>query len=97
MDTLFGLDKASEQKGLALVATVFSPAELAVVESILRDADIPYLAKERGAGGAIKIVMGFSMYGTDIFVRENDVETAVALLAPTDKDQEDEEDGYNND
>ncbi len=95
MDTLFGLERASEQKGLSLVATVYSPAELAVIKGILDDAGIPYLAKERGAGGVVKVVMGFSIYGTDIFVREQDAEEATALISYPCEDGGEEE--QNND
>ncbi len=82
MDRFFGLDSASEQKGLALVATIYNPAELAVIQTVLNDAEIPFLAKDRGAGGMMKVVMGYSVYGTDIFVREEDAEVAMELLSP---------------
>ena len=87
MDKIFGLDSASNQEGLALVATVFNPSELIVIKSILDDANIPFLAKDRGAGGPVKVIMGYSIYGTDIFVREEDAETALVLLTPPDEDE----------
>ena len=40
----------------------------------------------------VKVVMGFSVYGTDIFVREEDKEVALALLTPADDAQEEEND-----
>ena len=89
---MFGFDKPSDQKGLALVATIYNPAELAVIKTVLDDAEIPFLAKDRGAGGMVKVVMGFSVYGTDIFVREEDKEVALALLTPADDAQEEEND-----
>ena len=91
MDRLFGFDKPSDQKGLALVATIYNPAELAVIKTVLDDAEIPFLAKDRGSGGMVKIVMGFSVYGTDIFVREQDREVALALLSPVEGNEEREE------
>jgi hypothetical protein len=94
MDRLFGFDKPSDQKGLALVATIYNPAELAVIKTVLDDAEIPFLAKDRGSGGMVKVVMGFSVYGTDIFVREQDAEVAMALLSPA---EDDGEEGDNND
>lgn len=93
MDTLFGFDRASKQEGLEVVATVYSPEELAIIKTVLDAAEIPFLAKERGAGGIVKVVMGYSLYGTDIFVREEDAEVAIALLTPADG----EEDGEEND
>ncbi len=82
MDSLFGLnDPANIGDGLAVLTTVFSNEELLVVKSILESADIPFLAKARGAGGAVSVIMGFNMYGTDIFVREEDIEAAEQLLS----------------
>ena len=84
MDRFFGFDSASKQEGLALVATIYNPTELAVIKTVLDAAEIPFLAKERGAGGATKVIMGYSLYGTDIFVREEDAEVAMELLTPVD-------------
>ena len=82
MDSLFGLNSpANIGDGLAVLTTVFSNEELLVVKGILESADIPFLAKARGAGGAIGVIMGFNMYGTDIFVREEDIEAAEQLLS----------------
>lgn len=85
MDSLFGLnDPAKIGGGFAVLTTVFSNEELLVIKGILEGADIPFLAKARGAGGAVDVIMGFNMYGTDIFVREEDLEAAEQLLAPGD-------------
>ena len=82
MDSLFGLNSpANIGDGLAVLTTVFSNEELLVVKGILESADIPFLAKARGAGGAIGVIMGFNMYGTDIYVREEDLEAAEQLLS----------------
>lgn len=78
---LFGLDKeAQAEKGIEHLMTVFSQEELTVVLSVLNDADIPFLIKERGAGGVAKVIMGFNMYGTDIYVRAEDLEVAEGLF-----------------
>ena len=81
MDSLFGLSEpANIGSGFAVLTTVFSNEELLVVKGILESADIPFLAKSRGAGGAVGVIMGFNMYGTDIFVREEDLEAAEQLF-----------------
>lgn len=81
MDALFGLNKAANVGGDAVhLMTVYSSEELAVVASILNDADIPYLTKERGAGSAVKVIMGFSNYGTDVFVHKERLEEARAIF-----------------
>ena len=81
MDRLFGLDKVSaHDESLELLMTVYNSAEQAVVESILNDAEIPYLIKERGVGSSVKVITGFSMYGTDIFVRREQLDEAKAIF-----------------
>lgn len=85
MDSFFGLDRAHTE-GLALAGTYYDAPSLAVAESLLSGADIPYLKKERGTGGVLTIVAGFNMYGTDILVREEDAEAAAALLVPAGED-----------
>lgn len=90
---LFGLDKAAKHpEGLLLLTTVYDNVELAIIRSILEGAEIPYLIKERGAGSSVKIIMGYSTCGTDIFVRKEDLDTAAELIAP-DEEGEDIPDG----
>ena len=92
MSDLFGLDRVSPHDGdLELLTTVYDNTLLPVVESILRDAEIPYLIKERGTGGVMKVFMGFSMMGSDIFVKREDLETATALITPPEESDEAEE------
>ena len=94
MSDLFGLDRpAPHDEELELLTTAYDNAYLAVVESILNDAEIPYLKKDRGSGSAMKMIMGYSMFGCDIFVRREDIETASALVAPpADSDDTDDAD-----
>ena len=92
MDALFGLDRvSSHDEGLELLTTVYDRAQLMIVESILKDAEIPYLAKERGSGTMVKVIAGYSMFGTDIFVPRDLFETAVALITPPDAEEVSEE------
>ncbi len=82
MDSIFGFDKVSaHDEGQELLMTVYNPSELVVVESILNDAEIPYLKKERGAGGSMKIIAGYSVFGTDIFVLSEHIEAAKAIFS----------------
>ena len=83
MDSFFGLDKVSaHDENLELLTTVYDQPSQMIVESILRDAEIPYFAKERGSGTAVKVITGFSMFGTDIFVLCEHLETAIELITP---------------
>ena len=92
MDRFFGLDSAALQdRGLALVATYYDATGLALARGLLESAEIPYLCRERGAGGVARLVTGFNLYGTDLYVREDELDAATALLTPP--DEESEEDG----
>ena len=89
MDSLFGLDKVSyHDEQLALLTTVYDPIKRAITESILRDANIPYLIRERGSGTAVSVIAGFSMMGSDFFVRHEDLETALELITPPEDAEE---------
>ena len=92
MDTFFGLDKVSpHDENLELLTTVYDAPSQAIVEGILRDAEIPYLAKSRGSGTAVRVITGYSMFGTDIFVLREHLETALELITPPDEIEEIEE------
>ena len=91
MDDLFGLDKISaHDKDLELLTTAYDPTYLAIVESILSDANIPYLKKDRGSGAAVRVIMGYSMFGTDVFVLKEHIEPATELIAVPDEEQNEE-------
>ena len=93
MDRIFGLDSVSyHEQGLEHIATVYDPTSLMIMESILKDAQIPYLLKDRGSGGMMKIIAGYSVMGTDIFVKEEQLETARALFENAEFVEENEND-----
>ena len=96
LDKLFGLDKpvkTTEETG-ALLTTAHSNEELAAIEAMLRSAEIPYRLMDRGAGGVVRVISGYNMYGTDVYVKADDVETARELLTPVEA-IEDEADTQN--
>ena len=81
IDFLFGKDEPHAQyDNVVCVRTVYDNVQLAMVESVLIGEKIPYLLKERGAGSSVKIITGFSLYGTDIFVDKKDEERAREVL-----------------
>ena len=81
MDFLFGLDKSNPPlKDLELLVTVNDRIYQSMIESVLTDNEIPFLSKERGSGSAVKVITGFSLFGTDIFVLRTDSERARNLL-----------------
>ena len=80
-DFLFGLDgSAKHDENLELLTTVYHNVELSVLRSILEGENIPYLARERGSGSSVRIITGFSMFGTDIFVPKAIIEQAKEVL-----------------
>lgn len=81
MDSLFGFDKVSPHDDCSeLLTTVHDSVELSIVRSLLDEEKIPYLIKERGSGSSVRIIAGYSMFGTDIFVPSAAAESAKALL-----------------
>lgn len=83
LDKIFGLDRpANNDEEFALLITVYNQEELAVIRSLLESADIPYMYKERGSGSAVNIIMGYTFFGTDIYVPKSAVDEASELINP---------------
>lgn len=81
MDFLFGLDKpAAADKNTALLTTVHDNVELEIIRDILAEEGIPCQSRERGSGSAVKIITGYSMYGSDVYVPVAALERAQELL-----------------
>ena len=81
MDRLFGLDRpAAHDEYTAHLTTAHDNVELSIIRSILEGEMIPYSIKERGSGGVMRVIAGYSMYGTDIFVPTELLEKATELL-----------------
>ena len=84
MSDLFGLEKPhkiSDGDEVSHLITVYDVAVLGIVRGMLEDENIPYLVRERGTGSAMRIITGFSMFGTDVYVPTHAYETAKALVA----------------
>ena len=96
LDKLFGLEKPAKTSPEAgeLLTTAYSNEELSAIEALLRGAEIPYRLCERGAGGVVRVIAGYNMYVTDVYVKADDVETARELLTPVEA-IEDEADTQN--
>ena len=84
MFDLFGLEKPhkiSDGDEVSHLITVYDVAVLGIVRGLLEDAEIPYLVRERGTGSAMRIMTGFSLFGTDVFVPTNALDVAKGLIA----------------
>ena len=81
MDRFFGLDKTNApDKNAVLLTTTHDDVEKSIICGILEEEEIPFLTKDRGAGEAVRVAMGFSMYGGDIYVPTTLFEKANELL-----------------
>ena len=81
MDKLFfGLYQPVNDDDLVLLRTFHDDVSVAMAEEVLRDEEIPFIKKDRGSGGVVRIISGYSMYGTDLFVAPDDLEKASALM-----------------
>ena len=81
-DKLFGLDKAKPaEEGTELLTTVYDNVQLSMVRSLLEAESIPYMVRERGSGSAVKIVMGVSSFGSDVYVPASKLEEATDAIA----------------
>ncbi len=81
---LFGLEKPhkiSDGDEVSHLITVYDVALLGIVRGMLEDENIPYLVRERGTGSAMRILTGFSSFGTDVYVPTRALETAKGLVA----------------
>ncbi len=82
MDHLFfGLDKPASEGDLSLLRSFHDDVSLTMAEQVLRDEGILFVKKDRGSGAAVRIVTGFSMYGTDLLVAPDDLARARELMA----------------
>ena len=84
MFDLFGLEKPhkiSDGDEVSHLITVYDVAVLGIVRGMLEDENIPYLVRERGTGSAMRIMTGFSLFGTDVFVPTDALEVAKGLVA----------------
>ena len=90
-DNLFGMEKDHKiayGDEVAHLTTVYDIAILGMVRGLLEDANIPYLVHERATGSAMRIMTGFSLYGTDIFVPKTAEDAARDLIAGLNVDGE---------
>ncbi len=80
MDKLFGLDRPHSEDGMELLTTAHDDVELSILKSILADEGIPCLTQDRGSGSSVRIITGYSMYGTDVLVPSECLEQAKEIL-----------------
>lgn len=76
-------DKEKKDSGIELITlkTVNNNIELDIIKSILDDNNIPYIVKDYGAGGHMRIIAGGSApFRTDILVEKSTLDAAKELI-----------------
>lgn len=74
-------DKKPDDIDLVLLKSINNNYELDIITSILDDNNIPYIMKDHGVGGYMRIIGGdTSFYRTDILVEKSTYDEAKNLL-----------------
>lgn len=68
----------------AKLITAADNGEQSVIESVLRGAGIPYVAKENTSDSWMRVFMGFCTSGVDFYVPEDLLDDATDLIAGED-------------
>lgn len=63
-----------------LLTEIYSENEAGIIESLLKSYGIQVLRKDRGAGAYLRIYMGLSNLGIDLYVPENQLDEARILI-----------------
>ena len=65
---------------LKLLTTVSDFTESQMIVGLLKDEGIPVLVKDLGLGGFMKVTMGYTVFGRELYVSETDFERAAELV-----------------
>lgn len=65
---------------LELLKVVYDNFELGTITALLSENNIPYILKDQGTGGYMRIIGGKSLYGTEILVEESFFEKANEIV-----------------
>jgi hypothetical protein len=63
-----------------ILASNLNQLDATMITGLLEDAGIPSYIKDRGIGGYLKIYMGYTIYGQDIYVNQESYDKAKELL-----------------
>lgn len=63
-----------------LLISVTDEIQAKLIEGVLLDSNIPFYIKDRECGGFLKVYMGFSVFGTDIYVEKNNYDKAKEII-----------------
>ncbi len=63
-----------------ILASNLSQLDTTMITALLEDSGIPSFIKDHGSGGYMKVYMGYTIFGQDIYVGQNDYEKAKSIL-----------------
>lgn len=69
-----------KEVNIKLLTTVSSFTESQMITALLKDEGIPVLVKDLGLGGFMKVTMGYTVFGQELYVAEADFERASGLV-----------------
>lgn len=70
----------SDDLELVLLKTINNEFELNLIKGLLDENEIPYIVKDYGVGGYMRIIAGTSFYRTDILVEKSQLEKAKDII-----------------
>lgn len=73
-------EKHTDDIEMVVLKTTNNSPELNFIKNLLEENSIPYILKDHGAGGYMRIATGSSLYGTDILVEKSTFERAKEIL-----------------
>lgn len=71
---------ASSEHKWCFLTEIYSENEAGIIESLLKSCGIQVLRRDRGAGAYLRIYMGLSNLGIDLYVPDNRLEEARILI-----------------
>lgn len=74
------MNKNADDINIVKLRSISNEVELGIIKAILDDNNIPYIVKDYGSGGHMRIITGSSPFNTDIMVEEADFDKANSLL-----------------
>ena len=73
-------EKQDDEFELVLLKTITNNYELELIKNLLEDVDIPYIIRDYGVGGYMRVIAGGSMFRTDILVANSMYEQAKQII-----------------
>lgn len=73
-------NKKDEELELVVLKAINNQQEFNIISVLLKDNEIPFMVKDYGSGGYMRIIGRTSIYRTDILVEKSMFEKAKALL-----------------